>query len=233
MKMLQRFTLTCSAKLRLALVKADLIPHLINTLNPQSLCFGEAEDIHIYLMRSINCFIWLATPFYLEELGMKDGKRQQAVHETILKQVLVPLVEYIWHLCVNHHSIMDRDLSHEFVLFLAQLLRISPHYRPTMDFVLHMPIFLAIPSCLTFFESDHSIWVFLYWMVDNQQDWIEQSEEVRQIGKKVLRMLRMGGIENVIEGTLRNDKNEYFGARAVSQSIKWNNLQGMNLPEPE
>ncbi|KAK2942379.1 hypothetical protein BLNAU_22722 [Blattamonas nauphoetae] len=48
-------------EVRLALVKADLIPQLINTLNPLSLSFAEAEDIHINVMNIIWNSLWLAT----------------------------------------------------------------------------------------------------------------------------------------------------------------------------
>ncbi|KAK2948863.1 hypothetical protein BLNAU_16206 [Blattamonas nauphoetae] len=44
MKMLRTLLAHCSAPHRLALVKANIIPHIINTLNPQSLSFAEAED---------------------------------------------------------------------------------------------------------------------------------------------------------------------------------------------
>ncbi|KAK2944957.1 hypothetical protein BLNAU_20133 [Blattamonas nauphoetae] len=51
----------CSHHHRLALIKADLIPQVINTLNPQSLSFVDAVDIHIYLMTTIHESVWLAT----------------------------------------------------------------------------------------------------------------------------------------------------------------------------
>ncbi|KAK2944280.1 hypothetical protein BLNAU_20776 [Blattamonas nauphoetae] len=47
--------------------------------------------------------------------------------------------------------------------------------------------------------------------------------------KIVSRMLRMEGMENVIEAKLENDKDMY-GRSIVDKSIEWNNLLGMNLP---
>ncbi|KAK2963946.1 hypothetical protein BLNAU_1023 [Blattamonas nauphoetae] len=44
-------------------------------------------------------------------------------------------------------------------------------------------------------------------------------------------MLRTEGIEDVIDQKLRNDKTKYFGGRIVDNSIGWNNLQGMNVPQ--
>ncbi|KAK2955179.1 hypothetical protein BLNAU_9908 [Blattamonas nauphoetae] len=82
MKMLNTLLQQCSKRVHLALVKADLIPQLITTLNPHSLSFAEAEDIHINLLKPTTHSLWLATPDGLTELRIKDGNEQQAVHET-------------------------------------------------------------------------------------------------------------------------------------------------------
>ncbi|KAK2942785.1 hypothetical protein BLNAU_22303 [Blattamonas nauphoetae] len=91
MKMLDSLILFCSPKIHLALVKADLIPQVINSLNLQSLSFAETVDLHTRLMSWIPNSFWLATPNCLAQLGLKDENEQQAVHETVLKQVVVPL----------------------------------------------------------------------------------------------------------------------------------------------
>ncbi|KAK2940443.1 hypothetical protein BLNAU_24644 [Blattamonas nauphoetae] len=121
-----------SASVRHALVKADLIHQLINTLNPQSLSFEEAEDIHINIMAIIDHSLHPATPIGLTQMPIKSADDEQDVHETVLKQVLVPSEEYICHLCVNRCLIMDDDLSHEFMLLLAEILRICPYNQQTM-----------------------------------------------------------------------------------------------------
>ncbi|KAK2950475.1 hypothetical protein BLNAU_14593 [Blattamonas nauphoetae] len=46
MKMLDCLIMWCSALFNLTLVKADLLPRVVITLNPQSLSFEEALDIH-------------------------------------------------------------------------------------------------------------------------------------------------------------------------------------------
>ncbi|KAK2956571.1 hypothetical protein BLNAU_8411 [Blattamonas nauphoetae] len=173
----------CSEKLRLTFVKADLIPQLINTLNPLSLSFAEAVDIHASLMTVINQTVFLATQDGLEDLEIEEDDEQQIVHDTVLEQVLIPSEKYIWHLCVNRFSIIDDDQSEYFLELLARLLHISPYHQPTMDFVLHMPVVLA-----------------------NQLEWNRQCLEVRKKGKTVQRMLRMEGIEEVNEAKLRNNK---------------------------
>ncbi|KAK2953069.1 hypothetical protein BLNAU_12058 [Blattamonas nauphoetae] len=231
MEMLKTLIFGCSAEVRFPLVKADLIPQLIITLNPQSLSFTEPVDIHTYLLRIIWNSIWLATPFGLEQLAIEDVYELQTVHETVLKQVIVPSEKYIWHLCVNRFSIIDGDQSKELMDLLSHLLRICPSYQPTMEFVLHMPVVLTIPSCLTFFENDSSIFWFLIGMSTSQDEWNKKRGEVRQLWKTVIRMLRMEGIEDVIEKKMRNDKNTIKGRLIIVSSITWNNLLGMNLPE--
>ncbi|KAK2953915.1 hypothetical protein BLNAU_11175 [Blattamonas nauphoetae] len=233
MKMLDSLMKWCSHHQKLELVKADLIPQLIDTLHPQSFSFAEAVDIHKCLMKIVDLSIWLTTSNGLTKLGFEDPTEQQAVHETVLKQVLVPSEKYILHLCVNRFSIIDGDQSAIFLELLTRLLEISLCYQPTMDFVLHIPVVLTIPSCLSFFDHDLSIWVFLYYIVDGQQKWNKTRGEVRRMMKTALRMLRTEGIEDVIEAKLQNDKKEYFGRRVVYYSFNWNSQQGMNLPKHE
>ncbi|KAK2964002.1 hypothetical protein BLNAU_1083 [Blattamonas nauphoetae] len=223
----------CYAQIQLALVKADLLPQIITILNPQSLSFTEAVDIHFNLLEIIALSLNLATPYPLSQLRIDDRDDQQAVHETIFQQVLVPSEKYMWHLCVHRFSIIDGMQSSEFMTILAVLIQISPYYHPTMDLVLHLPIYLTLPSCLTFFETCHSIYPVLSSMGNAQWEWNKKGGEVRQIGKKIHRMLRMEGIEDVIEDKLQNDINAYCGRIVIAFSIQWNNLLGITIPQEE
>ncbi|KAK2954150.1 hypothetical protein BLNAU_10967 [Blattamonas nauphoetae] len=231
MELLAGLIVNCSSNIRLTLVKANLIPQLIRTFNPQSRSFAEIEDTRSGLIDVIAWSFSLSTPDGLAQPGFQGHNEQQAIHETVLKQILVPSESYICHLCVNRYSIIDGDLSTEFMRLLAYLLRICPYYQPTMDFVLHMPVFLTIPSCLTFIENSYSIGTFLLSIIGAQWIWNEKMGEERQMWKSVDRKLRMEGIEDVVEQKLQNNKDEIFGGRVAVNSIRWNNLQGMNLPE--
>ncbi|KAK2957570.1 hypothetical protein BLNAU_7469 [Blattamonas nauphoetae] len=102
MELMESLTLWCSARVLYPLIKADLFPQIINTLNPLSLSFSEGVDMHTNLLKTITNSLWLATPFGLEQLEIEDDNQQQAVPETILKQVLVPSRQYICHFCMNH-----------------------------------------------------------------------------------------------------------------------------------
>ncbi|KAK2959903.1 hypothetical protein BLNAU_5100 [Blattamonas nauphoetae] len=233
MKIVRHLILYCHSKILHPLVKADLIPQLITSLNPLSLHFPETVDIHTSLIYTIdNCFT-LATPQGLKELEIDDENEQQAVHETVLQQVVAPSEQYIRQLCVNRRSIVDGGLSENFLSLFVGLLRICPYYQRTLEFILHLPIFLTIPSCLTFIGNDLSVWAFLMRMSFTQQRWNEKGGKGRQIWKTVDRMLRMEGFKDVIEEKLLNDKTEDSGRWIVTNSIAWNNQLGMNLPEQE
>ncbi|KAK2957623.1 hypothetical protein BLNAU_7522 [Blattamonas nauphoetae] len=233
MRLLNNLFFTCTPTIRLALVTADLISLLIPSLNPQSLCFAETADIHTCLIQIIAQSLLLATPFGLKHLGFEDDNKHQAVHETVLQQVLIPSEMFIGHLCMNRFSNVDGNQSWNFMELLAQLLRISPSYQPTMELVLHMPVILTIPSCLTFYENDRSISYFLSLLFYACKEWNERMGTNRQMWKTVSRMMRIEGIEDVIEEKLRNDKNEDIGRWIVAYSIEWSNLQGMNIPEQD
>ncbi|KAK2953074.1 hypothetical protein BLNAU_12063 [Blattamonas nauphoetae] len=231
MEMLEHLIFDVPPKVQISLVKANLIPQLITTLNPQSLSFTESADIHTYLVGFIARTVKLATQFNLNQLTIEDAYEPQSVPETVLKQVLVPSGPYIWHLCVNRLSIIDGHPSERFLELLAHLLQISPYYQPTMDFVLHMRVLLTIPSCLTIFESESSNWAFLGVAIGALWIWKIKSGEVRQRWKTMYQMLRMEGFDDVIDEKLRNDKNAHFGSWIVATSIQWNNLVGMNIPQ--
>ncbi|KAK2943942.1 hypothetical protein BLNAU_21145 [Blattamonas nauphoetae] len=94
-KMLECLIIFCSLKIRLALITADMIPQLVINLNPLSLSFAEAVDIYTCLFSIIIRSFRLSTPLGLTVLGIEALNEQKAVHETVLKQVLVPSEKYI------------------------------------------------------------------------------------------------------------------------------------------
>ncbi|KAK2950141.1 hypothetical protein BLNAU_14943 [Blattamonas nauphoetae] len=233
MKMFDSLIIHCSIANRLALVTAGLIPQIINTLNPQSLSFAETVDIQINIENIIWFSLGLSTPEDLAQLEIEDDDEQPTVHETVFQQVLIPSEKCICHLCVHRFSIIDSYQSRCFLILIARLLEISPSYQPTMDYVLCLPVFLTIPICLTFFEKDYSIWILLKNMVDAQREWNKKGGVVQQKCKKIDRMLRKEGIEDVMEKKLRNDHHDFYGEWIAKYSIDLNNLLGMNLPESE
>ncbi|KAK2945981.1 hypothetical protein BLNAU_19125 [Blattamonas nauphoetae] len=118
----------------------------------------------------------LTTPYGLNQLEIEDGNEQQTIHEMVLKQVLAPSEKYICHLCVNRFSIIDPNLSFEFITLLAQLVRISPFYQPTMELVLHLPVLLTIPGCFTFFDDETGFSYSLSCLNVACDEWDKQGE---------------------------------------------------------
>ncbi|KAK2953075.1 hypothetical protein BLNAU_12064 [Blattamonas nauphoetae] len=90
MEMLEHLMFYSLPKVRISLVKADLIPQLVTTLNPQSLSFTETADIHTYLVDFISRTVRLASQFNLNQLTIEDAYEPQTVHETVLRQVFAP-----------------------------------------------------------------------------------------------------------------------------------------------
>ncbi|KAK2946877.1 hypothetical protein BLNAU_18176 [Blattamonas nauphoetae] len=233
MGMLDDLIHECSTKVHLALVKANLIPHVFASLNPHSLLLGDNDDIHICIISAVTKSVRLATRNGFTALDIEGDDEQQTVHETVFKQVLTPSEKYICHLCVNRFSIIDGTQSKLFLALLASLVQQCSYYQPTMEFVLHMPVFLTIPSCLTIFDDDFAISNFLFEMVCVQWGWNKTRGEVRQMWKETHRMLRMEGFDDVVEEKLRNDQNISLGGSSVTYSTDFSNLQGMNLPLEE
>ncbi|KAK2951650.1 hypothetical protein BLNAU_13389 [Blattamonas nauphoetae] len=69
-------------------------------------------------------------------------------------------------------------------------------------------------------------------MNTSQLYWNKASGEVRQMWKTVHRVLRMEGIEDVVEEKLQNDQDGYGGWN-IDDSTEWNNILGTNLPKQE
>ncbi|KAK2948087.1 hypothetical protein BLNAU_16960 [Blattamonas nauphoetae] len=233
MKVLDSLIQDITPHILLGLVKANLIPQLIITLNPQSLSFAEAEDIHACFISIITSSTWLATQMGLDELEKKHPLERHTMHQTVLDQVLVPSEDYLLHLCVNRFSIIDGDQSSEFMLLLGRLLHISPYYQPTLDFVLDLPIVLTIPSCLTFVETDSAIRYFFLNMLNRSENWKNQAKNIRLPRMTLLRSLRMEGLADVSEQKLQNCKWGSYGREIVRSAIRLNITQGMNLERLE
>ncbi|KAK2952679.1 hypothetical protein BLNAU_12328 [Blattamonas nauphoetae] len=90
MKMLTSLIMNCSSTFHLLIVITALIPQLVKTLNPLSLSLTESIHIHTYLILTIALSLKLATPLGVTHLENTDQNEQQAVHETVLKQILAP-----------------------------------------------------------------------------------------------------------------------------------------------
>ncbi|KAK2943317.1 hypothetical protein BLNAU_21742 [Blattamonas nauphoetae] len=109
-----------------------------------SLTSPETCVLHISLLHILNNSFSLATRDGLAQLASEDDDELQAVHETILSQVVIPSEKWICDLCVNRLSMIVGVQSRHFEDVHADLLEMCACHHPTMDVVLHVPVSLPI-----------------------------------------------------------------------------------------
>ncbi|KAK2960848.1 hypothetical protein BLNAU_4245 [Blattamonas nauphoetae] len=231
--MLTGCTDSCSQSFVLKLIRAGLIPHIVASLNPQSLSFADSKFIHMNLILTINCSVRQSILSITNSLGIEDPIEAQAVHDTILQQVLVPSEDYIRHICVNRHSMIEADQSYELLILLNGIVRICPYNPQTIDFVLTMPLLQAITSALTFCYNDESRRVFLCRTETSQREWSRQSRNVRQSAQIVLRCLRTEGFDDWCEQILGNEGDATWRRNLTNHMNNVSVSPGINLPERE
>ncbi|KAK2953283.1 hypothetical protein BLNAU_11746 [Blattamonas nauphoetae] len=95
---------------------------------------------------------------------------------------------------------------------------------------LEKPVVLTIPSSLTFFVDDASIWCFHALMVRSQEEWIEQGRILGRSSALLLRSLRMEGFSDVSEQRVPNTGREAITKMIVGYSTDLSIMLGMNLP---
>ncbi|KAK2963567.1 hypothetical protein BLNAU_1610 [Blattamonas nauphoetae] len=189
---------------------------------------SDAEDIHSQLMNIVNCTLFILSPAGLTTLKISHPSEQQALCEAVLTQILIPSNDYIAHLCAHRYSIVDGLQSSRTMLFLAKIIKVCPSHEQIMDYVLKLPIFLTIPSLMTFFESDGMNLDTLRSMILTERGWANVGGELLEKRKMVLRLLRNEGFEAIVEQRLKNDINGGEGQNLVKRTVEWNNLLGMN-----
>ncbi|KAK2953282.1 hypothetical protein BLNAU_11745 [Blattamonas nauphoetae] len=228
MKLLRDLIYRCSDKIRLALVKADLVPQLINTLNLQYLFFAEVVDIRSYLMCILSRIVWLSTPVGLAHLRCKDDDDKQSVRETILdrgRETVDHFHEFSYQTPPNMSSLSFAEAVDIHVSLLQ---------------IIIYPLLLATPDGLKNLRNEDNyeqqavhetvLQQVLVPSENTQQEWNIPRGNKRQMGKAVDQMLRMEGIEDASEGRLRNDRNGTWGGDILDKSISWSNTHDMNLP---
>ncbi|KAK2943241.1 hypothetical protein BLNAU_21867 [Blattamonas nauphoetae] len=133
-----------SFHVRLALIEADLIAQLITSVNPKSLSFTDAAEIHTYLMAIIMNSVWFASRIGLDYLGIDDPDEERAVHETVFKQVVVPSESYI---CQNDSlSFPVSSIDHTLSLPTLALLAYESQFGRISHFALAIACFVLCPS---------------------------------------------------------------------------------------
>ncbi|KAK2945995.1 hypothetical protein BLNAU_19071 [Blattamonas nauphoetae] len=226
-KMLDSLLLNISTRMHLRLVNADLITHILTSLNPLSLSIADAQDIHSSIISIIILTLWLSNPYVLITLDIKDSSEQQAIHETILNRVLVPAEAYIRYLCTNYSFIADGASSERFPYLLTRPLDISQLYQPTLTFVLDLPITLTIPSFISVLEDNITTLRFFFEFKRIVKDWNKGDGKHSQKGQIIIRSLQTEGLEDVLQQQLQYTKTSYNAQCIVSYSVELNNLRAI------
>ncbi|KAK2948139.1 hypothetical protein BLNAU_16939 [Blattamonas nauphoetae] len=220
----------CSRNIQFGLLNADLVPQLILSLQPLTRSFKYPQNIHSDLLSIIGRLLWLPTPSNGAYAEIDDPTEQQAVHETILKHVLLPSKDYIRQICSARDLFVDRVFLPDFMTCVAQIILICPFYQPTMDYVLDLPLIFTMITSNDFYDNEESRGCFLGELADAQEEWDKHDKELRRIGTIMNRLLRMEGSEDQIEQMLQSVRNQPREGYIVSYSTRLNNLYGMNIP---
>ncbi|KAK2941163.1 hypothetical protein BLNAU_23928 [Blattamonas nauphoetae] len=222
-----------SPKQCLSLVHLNLVPQLLSAINVQSLSFADGQGLILLVAGLLVQLLNLASLYSLAKLEIEHHLDRQAVHEAVLKHILVPSEGFIRHICLNRLSISTEALSNHFMSLLMQILHISPYHPQTMDFVQTLPIVLSIPSFLTFYSFDVTIESFLDDLIVVQSEWDRKGGSIRRSGRIISRCLVMEGFSDVLEQLMTTDKEGDSGGYAVEFSISLSNLFGVNCADLE
>ncbi|KAK2950822.1 hypothetical protein BLNAU_14240 [Blattamonas nauphoetae] len=136
------------------LVNNGLITRIISSLDILSLSFTDSEAIHFSLLIILLVTVSYSANAALVTLDTVYTDIHQTFCGILHNCVVLPSEGYIHHLCKNRYLIKDNYQSYLFVNLLLQLLGASLCHPTTMELVLNMPICLAIPSSITFFDRD-------------------------------------------------------------------------------
>ncbi|KAK2945218.1 hypothetical protein BLNAU_19858 [Blattamonas nauphoetae] len=231
MKMLDSLLHNTSTRMHLRLINADLIVHLLTSLNPLSLSIADTQDIHSSVISIITLSLCLSNPYVLNALNIKDSSEQQAIHEAILNRVLVPTEAYIRYLCTNYSFIADGASSEQFTYLLTRPLETSQLSQPALTFVLDLPITLTIPSFLSFFEDNLTTLRFFFEFSRIVKELNRKDGEQSQTGQIIIRSLQKEGLEDVLQQQLQYTNTSFNAQAIVRYSVELNNLRGLNVSE--
>ncbi|KAK2955024.1 hypothetical protein BLNAU_9955 [Blattamonas nauphoetae] len=233
MEFLHRMIIIRSKHFLLKLVKADLIPHLLASLNPVSLSFEYAEDVHIHLVSIIGLALLLLHPNDSKQIDVINATDKHNLQETILARVLLPPASYIRHLCANRHLFINGNRSVHLLNFLTRLISLCPYSTPSMRILQSLPVFFTIPSTSAELDMDRALCWILDALVDAQRDWNNDSGDVRKSGRTACRSLVLEGFEDTLERSIQFGSTEDTRKQLTKHSIVLSNMMGMNAQEGE
>ncbi|KAK2959994.1 hypothetical protein BLNAU_4877 [Blattamonas nauphoetae] len=212
------------------LVESDLIPNVLETVQPHTQPISGNEEIISNLITIIEHFVTFASPSYIRNINLADAADIFNRREMIFQKVVIPSSEFVTSL-ISNRFILNEDLFKSFMNLLHLFIEISPYHQPTLEFVLASPIVIAITSCLSFIEDEYRFCLTLETIINATiDDWEDECPKVEQYGKRMMQALSSEGFEDTLEQILMNDKNGVFSPSVVDDCLQLSQLLGSNKP---
>ncbi|KAK2946189.1 hypothetical protein BLNAU_18865 [Blattamonas nauphoetae] len=230
LSLLSETTSNSSTEFQSHLMESDLITNVFVTIQPHSLPISGNDKIFDSLLRIINTFLLISFPMSLRELAITTVVKPWNHREMIFQKVVLPSSQYVTFLITNRHILVG-EFSISFMILLATLLGITPYHRPTSDFVLTSPIAMALTSCLSFVEDGIPLWSPLFIVHFSMSEWIYESPEAVQSGKRMIKALFSEGFEDTLDQMMIHEKEVSRGVDIVYYSCSISQLLETNVTE--
>ncbi|KAK2963086.1 hypothetical protein BLNAU_2109 [Blattamonas nauphoetae] len=128
--------------------------------------------------------------------------------EIIFQKVVLPSSQFLTFLISNRYKLHGWLLDY-FMSLLRSLLEFGPYHRPTLEFVLASPIAMAFSSSLSSIETDNRLHDTLETTNNSLRYWKNESPEVVQSGKRMMRALISEGLN--VEAASRMTPTRFCG----------------------
>ncbi|KAK2955540.1 hypothetical protein BLNAU_9588 [Blattamonas nauphoetae] len=192
-------TLTrCSSDNRMKMLNCDVIPGVMNILQPHTLSLPLERSLHHRVMRLLKTVHYSTNiPEFFDVSG---SSRQSQMNDAIFEQVLIPSEAYLRSLCSNRYFVLEGEQMDSLLELFVCLIEISAFHSPTCTFVVSLPISLTVTSLSTFnSEFEKRFFSNLRWLVPR---WINAGPRTFAKGRTILRALNSEGLDDVLDQTL-------------------------------
>ncbi|KAK2952675.1 hypothetical protein BLNAU_12324 [Blattamonas nauphoetae] len=218
---------------RLSLLDANLIPHIVNTLQPHTVPLADNDTFHYSFLSIITSSTIHGLSKEPTNPNTFDTNTNQTVHDTILRKVVFPSEEYFNNLCHNRFSCQTKVFSESTVTVIHNIFTMCACHPPTLRWMQSSCFPLLWTSFLDNHEKENSLQFTIWCMVNTCQRWKKDEEEVRKRGNEVIRVLNEEGQENDVEQKLMTNGERYQGTVVRRFSFELSTLLGLNLPQLE
>ncbi|KAK2957827.1 hypothetical protein BLNAU_7261 [Blattamonas nauphoetae] len=201
----QKTTLWSTPLIQGRLAESKFIANILETVQPHTLPIAANKTVFETLIKIIDRFVNLASPWSLQKLDINEVADKRNHREMIFQKIVLPSSQFVTFLISNRH-IFNEDLLRSFMFLLDRLLRTCPFHRPTLEFVFTSPIVMALSSCISIVENDDDIWNTLITIKHLLKEWKEESAEVVQSGKRMMKALFSEGFGDTLEQMMKQDK---------------------------